>query len=186
MKWSWSVIIAGVLLAALLLAGTVAAGGTDLQFAKSGNNVTITGTTNLAPGDRLLVDVISAQFTPTVKGTATGFSGASGTVVVQPGSPLNTFSFEFDVSGFSPGLYLVIVTSPETSFQESGRFVLPWTPVPTSAIPTPAPVSPSGTTPAPTPSSMPSPQATPTQVPLSGIVSLAATVFAAGVLRLRR
>lgn len=185
MKGAGSCILAGAILAALLIAGSAAAGG-RLQFTKNGNTVTITGFTNLAPGDRLLVNVVSAAFTPTEKGNETGFSGAAGTVIVQPGSPLNTYNFDVDVTSFSPGLYLVSVESVETRFRDQGEFVLPWTPVPT-VMTTPATTLPSPvTTPPPAQTSTQAPPAaSPTPAPLPAAIALCAAI-GAPLLLLRR
>ena len=51
-----------------------------------GENFTISGSTNLAVGDNLQVDVFSSSFVPTSKNQADTFSGASGMVQVMPGS----------------------------------------------------------------------------------------------------
>jgi len=185
MKRTGSVVIAAAVLALVLLAGTAAAEGSDLRFSRSGDVVAITGSTNLAIGDRLIVDVVSAGFTPTEKGNGTGFSGAQGTVIVGPGSPLNTYRFDVNVSAFPPGLYLVTVTSLETSFQDSGQFVLPWTPVPTDVPSLPAPGFPPATTPSPAPTAVPAPHASPTQAPLPAIIPLAAIIPAVWTLRVR-
>jgi len=175
------VIVAGAILAVVLLAGMAAAQGGSLTFSKNGDIVTISGRTNLAVGDRLLVSVVSAAFTPTEKGTGGGFSGAAGTVTVQPGSPLNTYSFEVNVSAFPPGEYQVSVESLETSFSTSGQFVLPWTPVPTPVPTSPAttPVTVMATTPAiPTSPSATQPTATPLPVTLSlGAVALVTCIL---------
>ncbi|MDD1662973.1 MAG: hypothetical protein LUO97_01505 [Methanomicrobiales archaeon] len=187
MKRVWSFILAGAILAAVLLAGIAAAkGGSSIQLIKNGNTITILGSTNLAPGDRMLVEVVSAEFSPTEKGNATGFSGASGTVVVQPGSPLNTYRFNVDVSAFRPGQYLVSVKSLETEFRDSRQFVLPWTPVPTGIPTSPAAVSPPARTPSPALTTTTAPQGSPTQAPLSGLISLCAVISAALLLRHRR
>jgi hypothetical protein len=178
-------IVAGTLLAAVLLAGVAAGSGSGLLFSQSGNTVTVTGYTNIAVGDRLLVEVVSAAFTPVEKGTGTGFSGAAGSVIVQPGSPLNTWRFDVNTTGFTPGLYLVTVESVETGFMDSGQFVLPWTPVPTEFPSQPPAVSPAVITPAPalpaTTAAMPSPPL----VPLPIDISLCAIVTAAIILHRR-
>jgi cell division septation protein DedD len=185
MKRMGRILLAGGILAAVLLAGIAAAQGGGLTFSKNGDTVTISGATNLAVGDRLLVSVVSAAFTPTGKGTGGGFSGAAGTVTVQPGSPLNTYRFDVNVSTFQPGEYLVSVESLETSFTTSGQFVLPWTPapilVPTSPATTPATTT---TTPSATPTIPPATQ--PTATPLPVILSLCALVSAACILLHRR
>jgi hypothetical protein len=172
------VIAAWALLAAVLLAGAAAAQGGSLTFTKNGNIVTISGNTNLAPGDRLLVNVVSASFTPTGKGAGGGFGGAAGTAIVQPGSPLNTYSFDVDVSAFPPDEYLVSIESVETTFTASGEFVLPWTPVPTQPPAIPA----SGTTTIPQSVSplttVPVQGTSPTKTPVMEITALAGIAIA--------
>jgi hypothetical protein len=76
-------------------------------------------------GDRILVNVVSAAVTPTEKGGGGGFSEGAGTVVVQQGSPVNSFSFEVNVSTFPLGEYLVTVESVETGLTTSSQFILP-------------------------------------------------------------
>ena len=173
MKRVWRYFTAGALLSVVLLAGIAAAQGGGMTIAKNWNIITISGTTNLAAGDRLQWNVVSASFTPTQKGTAGGFSGAAGTTVVQAGSPLNTFSIEVDVSGFPPDEYLVTVQSVETGVTESAQFVLPLTPVPTPVTTTPAttPATPA-TTAATTLAT--SPATRPTATPLPGFLALGA------------
>jgi hypothetical protein len=181
----WVLLGTAVILAAVFLAGIAAGSGSGLQFSKNGNAVIITGSTNLAAGDRLLVEVVSAGFTPSEKGGGTGFAGAGGTVVVQPGSPLNTYRFDVDVSTFPLGLYLVTVESVETGFRDSGEFVLPWTPAPTE-VPSPsAPLTFPVTSPAPVLTAPPSPRAPPTPAPLSILIPLLALLSAAAILHRR-
>jgi hypothetical protein len=179
------VIVAGALLAAVLLAGSAAAQGGSLTFSKNGDIVTISGATNLAVGDRLLVSVVSAAFTPTGKGAGGGFSGAAGTVTVQLGSPLNTYHFDVNVSTFQPGEYLVSVESLETSFSTSGQFVLPWTPAPIPVPTSPATtLATTTTTPPGIPTTLPATQSTAT--PLPGILAPGAVALAIGILLHRR
>jgi len=187
MKGAWKILVAGAILSAALLTGTAGAQGGSIQFSKNGDIVTITGHTNLAAGDRLLINVVSAGFTPTEKGTGGGFSGAAGTVVVQQGSPLNMYAFDVNISTFSQGDYLVTVESEETGFRDSAQFVLPWTPVPTQVpltpVPTPPTTAPPATSPFPT---VPAPSASPTPAPLSWIMSIGALALAVSIMMLRR
>ena len=187
MKKAWKVLIAGMVLSAALLVGMAAAQGASIQFSKAGDIVTITGQTNLAAGDNLLIDVVSAGFTPTEKGIGGGFSGSAGTVVVQLGSPLNTYSFDVNVSTFLPGEYLVSVESVETGFRDSAQFVLPWTPVPTQPPATPTPGTPAIFPQSPSPLiTVPSASTSPAPTPLSGIASAGGFILAVSILVLRR
>ncbi|WP_301663152.1 MEMAR_RS02690 family S-layer glycoprotein [Methanoculleus frigidifontis] len=102
-----------------------------------GSTFTITGTTNLAPGDELLIDVTSASFDPMAGVPYIGFSGASGAVTVQRGAPNNTWFFEVDASTFRPDEYIVNVESVETGVTCSTTFALGEGP-----YPTPTPVYP--------------------------------------------
>ena len=188
MKRAWKILVASGMLSAVLIAGAaMGAQGGGIQFSKNGDIVTISGQTNLATGDRLLMNVISAGFTPTEKGTGGGFAGAAGTVVVQPGSPLNTYSFDVNVSTFPPGEYLVSVESIETGFWDSAQFVLPWTTVPTHAPFTPTPGPATISTPStPLLTTIAVPAAPPTPAPVAMITSTVAFLLATGILLLRR
>ena len=77
----------------------------------AGSKFTITGTTNLAVGDTLNVDVTSAAFQPGQKTEASGFSGFGGSAVVQKGDGANKWSFEVDATNFKPDQYIVKVES---------------------------------------------------------------------------
>lgn len=72
-----------------------------------GDTFTITGTTNLAEGDTILIEVVSAAFQPTDKSTTGEFSGTTGQVTVVKGSTANTWSFEVDAATFRPDQYIV-------------------------------------------------------------------------------
>lgn len=186
MKGAGKILVAGLVLSAVLLAGMAAAQERNISFSQHGDIVTFSGQTNLAPGDILLITVISAGFTPTEKGADGGFAGAGGTVIVQQGSPLNTYTFDVNVSAFPPGLYLVTVESVETGFMESAQFTLPLVPASTGTpvitateAMTTEPVSTSPQTKAPAPIS------TPGATPVMEIASMAGILIAARFL-LRR
>ncbi len=76
-----------------------------------GDTFTITGSTNLAVGDDLLVEIYSSSFGPTHKLQSGEFSGSTGTVSVVPGTNgYNSWSFYVDTSAFKPDEYLVKVS----------------------------------------------------------------------------
>ena len=81
----------------------------DAPDIRQGDQLRITGTTNLAAGDNLLISVTSSSFAATNKSQASGFSGVSGTTTVQRGTAggNNTFNFTADSSqppaGHLPG-----------------------------------------------------------------------------------
>jgi len=126
-----------------------------------GDRFTITGTTNLAVGDQLMVDVFSSSFKPTSKSQAGEFSGANGMVLVQKGEGrLNRWSFDVDATTFRPDEYIVTVAAVLQDVRGSATFRIgERTPTPTitptaapattATTPVPAPATP-GTTPLPT------------------------------------
>lgn len=132
-----------------------------------GDRFTITGSTNLAVGDNLQVDVYSSSFAPTKKSQSGEYSGASGVVQVQPGTGKNSWSFAIDSSTFRPDEYIVTVKGITQDVSASSTFLLrqsapattvtaastesaPATPVPPASVPAPA-----GTVPAPTKAALP-------------------------------
>lgn len=149
-----------------------------------GSPFTITGTTNLAPGDTLLVSVTSSGFTPTTKEEAGGFSGTSGSVRVEPGADgANTWSFLVDTTAFVPGEYIVLVSGVQAEVSDTATFnVVPvtLTPVPVSTPQTPVPTTVPPTTAIPVPSLTP-PTTIPATPPVPGFGALAALVGLAGV-----
>jgi len=97
-----------------------------------GDSFTISGTTNLAAGNNLLVEIRSASFAPTSKNAASGSSGASGTVTVVAGSgSSNRWSFDVDTAGWKPDEYLVTVSGVTIDVTGSASFSL------RTAVPTP-------------------------------------------------
>ena len=99
-----------------------------------GDTFTITGTTNLAVDDDLLVDVTSSSFKPTEKTQSGEFSGASGTVKVTAGDTNNEWSFDVDASTFKPDEYIIKVESIEADATATATFDV-LKAVPTTAAP---------------------------------------------------
>ena len=76
-----------------------------------GDKFTISGSTNLAVGDNLMVEVTSSSFKPTEKSQSGEFSGASGVVKVVSGSSgYNHWSFDVDATAYKPDEYIVKVS----------------------------------------------------------------------------
>jgi PGF-CTERM protein len=143
-----------------------------------GDKFTVTGETNLAVGDQILVEIYSSSFTPTQKTQSGAFSGATGTVTVVAGTGtggLNTWSFNVDASTFKPDEYLVTATSVLTTGTGTALFN-----VLEGAAPTAAPTA-VATTAAPTmviPTTVPTTVATPvpTQTTTPGFGALVALI----------
>jgi len=85
----------------------------------------LNGTTSLAPGDNLMVDITSSSFGPTKKTSSSGFSGTGGMVTVQPGSGgQNVWSCGVDTSTFTPDEYLVTVSGITRPVTTSAKFTV--------------------------------------------------------------
>lgn len=91
-----------------------------------GDIITLHGTTILAAGDPLLVEVVSSSFGPTVKTSNQAFTGVSGVVHVEQGPPggPNTWSFSFPTAGFNPDTYIVTVLGLSVNVEDSTTFEL--------------------------------------------------------------
>lgn len=88
-----------------------------------GDRFTITGSTNLAVGDELMVEIYSESFRPTNKMQPSGFSGSGGTVLVQKGTGgLNTWSYDVDASTFAPDEYTITVSGILQDVKGSSTF----------------------------------------------------------------
>ncbi|WP_292522084.1 hypothetical protein [Methanoculleus sp.] len=166
--------LAGITIALVLAAwicGTAAAQEmtiNEISDVSAGELLTISGTTNIAAGDRLLVTVAAIGFEPTNASAPGGVEGTSGTVIIQEGNATaNTWSFEVDTTGFEPGEYLVAVewvegeatTSTTFNVTEAGPAA------PTATVTTPAATA---TTP---PAEEPSPTAAGPAIPLAVILA---------------
>jgi hypothetical protein len=137
----------------------------------AGDTFTINGSTNLAAGNDLLVEIYSSSFSPTQKVQDSGFSGSSGTVKVVPGTGgYNTWSFDVDTSTFRPDEYIVKVSGVTRDVIASATFTVTQRP----AVTVTSSVSPAATLLAnATQTSIPPAQPPVTQSPLSiiGIVT---------------
>lgn len=132
-----------------------------------GDKFTVSGTTNLAVDDEILVEVYSSSFGPTPKQSSGEFSGSSGTVkVVQGTQGFNTWSFPVDTTTFKPDEYIVtasaigLQTSQDvtaTTLFNVVEFVPTTTPTPTPIPTTVPPTTPPTTKPTPTPTPTPTP-----------------------------
>ena len=91
-----------------------------------GDKFTLSGTTNLAPGNQLLVEIVSASFGPTNKSTGGQFYGTSGIVNVTRGAveERNRWAFDVDTTGWMPDLYLVTVSGVSVNVRGSSSFNL--------------------------------------------------------------
>lgn len=97
-----------------------------------GDKFTISGSTNLAAGDDLMIDVTSSSFGPTTKAQSGEFSGISQAVkVVQGSGGYNHWSYDMDTTAFKPDEYIVKVSgitqdvTISTSFNIIERMGLP-------------------------------------------------------------
>ena len=145
-----------------------------------GDQFTITGSTNLAIGDTLMVEITSSSFKPTQKVQGSGFSGASGTVQVVAGTNgYNRWSFAVDTSAFRPDEYVVKVSGLTVDVTGSATFSiverLPPTPVP--AVPETTTVA-TSLPPAPPPLPVTTPQKSPLLLPgITGALAVAAGIW---------
>ncbi|WP_153020031.1 hypothetical protein [Methanoculleus horonobensis] len=83
----------------------------------TGSTFTVAGTTSLAAGNLLSVEVIP------VAGPADNSTDA-GTVAVVKGDGLNRWSFEVNATGFRPGQYVVTVESIRTAATQNATFTV--------------------------------------------------------------
>jgi len=101
-----------------------------------GDKFTITGSTNLAAGNDLLVEIYSSSFKPTQKVQSGEFSGSSGTVTVMPGTNgYNVWSFDVDASTFKPDEYTIKVSGITNDVTTSSSFII-HEPLPPASVPT--------------------------------------------------
>jgi len=92
-----------------------------------GDTIVISGTTNLHPGNRLLVEITSVSFHPTNKSEYSRFYGVSDVVTVKkgPNDRNNTWSYILDTTDLTPDKYNVLVSGITTkTFRKSASFDL--------------------------------------------------------------
>lgn len=168
--------VAAVLVLAAWICGTAAAQGTNIDeigMVTAGETITISGTTNLAPGNHLIVTVTPVGFEPTNKSAPAGAAGASGTAVVQEGNATaNTWSFPVDTSGFEPGEYTVTVEWVEGDATASTTFTVTEAAAAPTATGTPAATA--TTPPTTTPVQSPTPTAAGPAGPLIAVLAVGA------------
>ena len=134
-----------------------------------GENFTISGSTNLAVGDKLLVEVYSSSFQPTTKNQDSSFSGATGVVQVVPGIGGNMWSFDVDAKDFKPDTYIVTVSGIIQDVRGSATFNI------VKSLPTTVP------SPSPTPTIITTPLQTVTTSPVTAIPTTKKSSLAAGI-----
>jgi hypothetical protein len=148
-----------------------------------GDKFTISGSTNLAAGDELMVDITSSSFKPTDKSQSGEFSGISGAVKVVPGSGgYNHWSFDIDTTTFKPDEYIVTVSGVVQNVKGSTYFNIVNSLPPTSATPS---VTSTAATPVPTTMLPPPTVATTTKSPLPVWIVVSA-LFVLALTRKRR
>jgi hypothetical protein len=160
--------IAAALVIAACICGTAAAQQTgigEIGTVAANETATIGGTTNLAPGNRLLIEVTPVGFGP---GNAPVQGGTSGTAIVEEGNDTaNSWSFEVYTTGFKPGEYSVTVEWVEGDATASTTFTVVEA---AEATPT-ATVTPAATTPSTTMATTPTPTAAGPALPVAAALA---------------
>jgi hypothetical protein len=145
----------------------------------TGDKFTISGSTNLAVGDELMVEITSSSFKPTEKSQGSEFSGASGVVKVVEGSGgYNHWSFDVDATAFKPDEYIVKVSAIIQDVAGSTYFnIIPGTPPTIATVTMTIP----DTTSVPTTTPLPQTAATTAKSPLPLGVALGALAVMASM-----
>jgi hypothetical protein len=91
-----------------------------------GDTITLRGTTILAAGDPLLIEVVSSSFGPAPKTSSQTFTGVSGIALVKEGAPggPNSWSFSFPTDGFIVDTYTVTVSGITIDVRDGTTFQL--------------------------------------------------------------
>ena len=94
---------------------------------REGDEMLITGTTILSPGNPLFIEIASIAFGPSNKTDPAFFSGATAVIEVMNGpyEGQNTWRYLLNTSGFVPGEYSLEITGLEVQgFRETSTFTL--------------------------------------------------------------
>lgn len=89
-----------------------------------GDNLMISGQTNIADGEKLIYELYSASFEPTSKTTSSEFTGQSGTVTVIPGGDENSWEVPVDTSNLKPDFYIFKISKDDGSAEYTAEFTL--------------------------------------------------------------
>ena len=118
-----------------------------------GRSFVLSGTTNLAAGDQLLVEIVPSSFVPSGKDQTVPPSGVSGTVTIAGGSTKNVWSYPVSGSDLATDSYTVRVSGVAVTTSTSAVFtvVTALPTVPPTWIPTTVPATPDPTQPVQTP-----------------------------------
>ena len=93
----------------------------DSLNATTGATVSLAGTTNLAPGSRLLIEVTDERFGPAPKGGTGEWYGYSGTTTVYPGATGGQeFAFTIPAGTLQEGDYQVLIQAVSSPVTASG------------------------------------------------------------------
>ena len=125
-----------------------------------GDQFKITGTTNLAVDDTLIVEVTSSSFQPTQKTQSGEFSGLSSTVKVTEGSTYNEWALDVDSSTFKTDEYIVNVEAIEADVTTTTTFNILAASAASTPVTTDAPATAGTTAPTTAPTASPTPAAT--------------------------
>ena len=143
-----------------------------------GSKFTITGTTNLAVDDQILVEVMSSSFTAVDKTSTSTTSGVSQTTKVVKGDSDNTWSVDVDTTNWKLDEYTIKVNGIEVDVTTTTNFNLVEKVVTTAPTTSATTAVPTGATSVPT--------TTPTKTPGFGAFIALAGLGAVALLVLRR
>jgi len=97
----------------------------DSLNATTGDLITLSGKTNLAPGSRMLVEITDERFSPTPKGYSGEWAGYSGTTTTIAGPDgEQEFFFEIPVGTLPAGRYHVLVQAVSSAGTASGDLIV--------------------------------------------------------------